>query len=65
MSGSDHPMHTHRVDSAAVEALGRMTDAAEGVNARREKRMPEWGLSASSDLPDLPWPADLQFDDPA
>lgn len=65
MSGSDHPMHTHRVDSAAITALGRMPDAAEGVNAWREKRAPEWGLSAHGDLPDLPWPADPQFADPA
>ncbi|MGO4689717.1 enoyl-CoA hydratase-related protein [Glaciibacter sp. 2TAF33] len=61
MAGSDHPMHTHRVDSAAIAALGRTTDAAEGVNAWREKRPPEWTLSAIADLPDLPWPSQPQF----
>jgi enoyl-CoA hydratase/carnithine racemase len=65
MSGSDHPMHTHRIDSAAITALGRMTDAAEGVNAWREKRPPEWTSSPTRDLPDLPWPADPQFENPA
>lgn len=65
MSGSDHPMHTHRVDSAAITALGRTADAAEGVNSWREKRAPDWELSAKRDLPDLPWPADPKFEDPA
>lgn len=65
MAGSDHPMHTHRVDSAAITALGRTTDAAEGVNAWREKRPPVWGLSAKRDLPDLPWPPSPEFEGPA
>lgn len=63
MAGTDHPMHTHRIDSAAITALGRMTDAAEGVDAWREKRAPEWRLSAKTDLPGLPWPADPHFED--
>jgi enoyl-CoA hydratase/carnithine racemase len=65
MAGSDHPMHTHRIDSAAITALGRMADAAEGVTAWREKRPPEWTSSPARDLPELPWPADPQFADPA
>ncbi|WP_167042239.1 enoyl-CoA hydratase-related protein [Salinibacterium sp. ZJ454] len=63
MAGTDHPMHTHRVDSAAITALGRMTDAAEGVNAWREKRAPQWKLSAQTDLPTLPWPGEPLFED--
>jgi enoyl-CoA hydratase/carnithine racemase len=65
MAGSDHPMHTHRIDSAAITALGRMADAAEGVTAWRDKRPPEWTSSPARDLPDLPWPADPQFENPA
>ncbi|WP_173922447.1 enoyl-CoA hydratase-related protein [Agromyces sp. Marseille-P2726] len=64
MAGTDHPMHTHRVDSAAITALGRTSDAAEGVISWREKRIPEWGLSAMTDLPDLPWPVEPRFEDP-
>ena len=65
MAGSEHPMHTHRIDSAAITALGRMSDAAEGVNAWREKRPPEWQSSVRRDLPDLPWPVEPKFEDPA
>jgi enoyl-CoA hydratase/carnithine racemase len=65
MAGTDHPMHTHRIDSAAITALGRLEDAAEGVSAWRGKRAPEWRLSPSRDLPDLPWPADPQYEEPA
>jgi enoyl-CoA hydratase/carnithine racemase len=65
MGSTDHPMHTHRVDSAAITELGRMTDAAEGVTAWREKRAPEWALSPQTDMPDLPWPHEPRFNDPA
>jgi enoyl-CoA hydratase/carnithine racemase len=65
MSGTEHPMHAHRVDSAAIASLGRLSDAAEGVSAWREKRSPEWTLSPKSDFPDLPWPAEPAFEDPA
>ncbi|WP_166875201.1 enoyl-CoA hydratase-related protein [Salinibacterium sp. ZJ450] len=63
MVGTDHPMHTHRIDSAAITALGRMTDAAEGVNAWSEKRAPQWTMSAQTDLPTLPWPGEPLFED--
>lgn len=62
MVGSDHPMHAHRVDSAAIAALGQMSDAAEGVNAWKEKRAPHWALSPFTDMPDLPWPPEPEFD---
>jgi enoyl-CoA hydratase/carnithine racemase len=56
MLGEDHPMAAHRVDSAAVHALGRMADAREGVVSFLEKRPPEFSLRPSTDMPDfVPW----------
>jgi enoyl-CoA hydratase/carnithine racemase len=48
----DHPMESHRVDSRAIQALGAMADAKEGVTSFLEKRDPEWSLSVVNDLPD-------------
>ncbi|MFV0527054.1 MAG: crotonase/enoyl-CoA hydratase family protein [Acidimicrobiales bacterium] len=48
----DHPMQSHRADSRAIQALGRMADAREGVTSFLEKRPPEWSLAPSKDLPD-------------
>lgn len=61
MAGTEHPMATHRVDSAAIASLGRTADAAEGVRAWQERRSPEWALSPATDWPDLPWPDDPGF----
>jgi enoyl-CoA hydratase/carnithine racemase len=49
----DHPMESHRVDSRAIQALGAMADAKEGVTSFLEKRDPEWSLSVVNDLPDV------------
>ncbi len=49
----DHPMNSHQADSRAIQALGRMADAREGVNSFLEKRDPEWTLAPSSDTPDI------------
>lgn len=49
----DHPMESHRVDSRAIQALGAMADAKEGVSSFLEKRDPEWSLSVVNDLPDV------------
>ena len=49
----DHPMESHQADSRAIQALGRMADAREGVNSFLEKRDPEWSLAPSSDTPDI------------
>jgi enoyl-CoA hydratase/carnithine racemase len=48
----DHPMQAHRVDSRAIQALGAMADAREGVTAFLEKREPQWSLDPASDTPD-------------
>ncbi len=49
----DHPMQAHRADSRAIQALGRMADAKEGVTSFLEKRDPQWSLRPSQDTPDI------------
>lgn len=48
----DHPMQAHRADSRAIQALGGMADAKEGVKSFLEKRDPEYSLRPSQDTPD-------------
>jgi enoyl-CoA hydratase/carnithine racemase len=58
----DHPMDAHRADSRAIQALGRMADAKEGVSSFLEKRDPAWRLAPSTDTPDIfPFWEDPQF----
>ncbi len=60
MLGEDHPMMSHRIESAAVPQLGAMADAHEGVRSFFEKRPPEFTLGPSADMPAIyPW-----FDEP-
>lgn len=49
----DHPMQSHRVDSRAIQDLGGMADANEGVVSFLEKRDPEFTLKPSEDTPDV------------
>jgi enoyl-CoA hydratase/carnithine racemase len=49
----DHPMQAHRADSRAIQSLGRLADAKEGVTSFLEKRDPEWSLRPSEDSPDI------------
>ncbi len=58
----DHPMQAHRADSRAIQELGAMADAKEGVVSFLEKRDPEWSLRPSSDTPDIfPFVDDPEF----
>ncbi len=58
----DHPMQSHRADSRAIQALGAMDDAKEGVVSFLEKRDPEWSLRPSTDTPDVfPFVEDQTF----
>ncbi len=49
----DHPMQSHQADSRAIQELGRMADAREGVTSFLEKRDPEFTMRPSTDLPEL------------
>ncbi|MGF1599332.1 MAG: crotonase/enoyl-CoA hydratase family protein [Acidimicrobiales bacterium] len=49
----DHPMDAHRADSRAIQSLGAMADAREGVTSFLEKRPPSWSLRPSRDTPDV------------
>lgn len=58
----DHPMQSHRVDSRAIQELGAMADAKEGVESFLEKRDPAWKLKPSTDSPDVfPFVDDPEF----
>jgi enoyl-CoA hydratase/carnithine racemase len=54
--GADHPMEAHKIDSKCIYFMGRSPDAAEGVSAFLQKRLPRFTMRPSSDLPDFyPW----------
>ncbi len=62
MLGADHPMEAHKVDSRAVQALGKTADAKEGVESFLEKRPAEFTNAPSTDLPAFyPWWEDREF----
>jgi enoyl-CoA hydratase/carnithine racemase len=71
MLGADHPMEAHRVDSRAMTERGRSADAAEGVTAFLDKRVPRFPDRVSADMPawypwwrDRPWTPPSDRDDP-
>ncbi len=49
----DHPMQAHRADSRAIQGLGRLADAREGVTSFLEKRDPRWSMKPSQDTPEV------------
>ena len=56
MLGADHPHAAHLVDSKAIFSMGRSADAYEGVQSFLEKRLPQFQLRVSKDMPAFyPW----------
>lgn len=56
MSGADHPMKAHQVDSRAIAARSASADCAEGVASFFEKRNAEFPDRVSKDMPGFfPW----------
>lgn len=53
MLSAAHPMEAHRVESRAMQALGKSADVREGVNSFLEKRPAQFTDRVSADVPDV------------
>jgi len=62
MSGADHPMEAHKIDSRAIYSRGAAADAKEGVMAFLEKRPAAFSNKVSQDMPSFfPWWQDRPY----
>lgn len=56
MLGADHPMEAHKIDSKAIWWIFEQPDAREGIMSFLEKRLPNFPMKPSTDMPDFyPW----------
>ncbi|GGC61857.1 crotonase/enoyl-CoA hydratase family protein [Undibacterium terreum] len=56
MSGADHPMEAHKIDSRSIYSRGAAADAKEGVMSFLEKRPAVFSNKVSQDMPSFfPW----------
>ena len=63
MLGAAHPMEAHRIDSRAMQQMGQMADAREGVQSFLEKRPADFPMKVSADMPAVyPWQQDPEFE---
>jgi enoyl-CoA hydratase/carnithine racemase len=62
MLGADHPMEAHKIDSRAIFARGRQSDAKEGVVSFLEKRPAIYPDKVSKDMPSFyPWFSERKY----
>ncbi len=62
MTGADHPIDAHRIESRALAARLGTPDVREGVASFVEKRLPRFAQRVPSDLPDdFPWWRRVEF----
>jgi enoyl-CoA hydratase/carnithine racemase len=60
--GMAHPMEAHRIETRGIYVRSRAADAAEGVNAFLQKRLPDFPDRVSRDMPDFyPWWTDPDY----
>lgn len=63
LSGQDHPMGAHRIDSRGIFSRGASADVREGVMAFLEKRPPHFPQAVSTDMPPyFPWWEEREYD---
>ena len=62
LSAAQHPLEAHEVDTAALGAVGKGSDAREGITAFLEKRKPRFVDRVTRDMPAFfPWWKDRPF----
>jgi enoyl-CoA hydratase/carnithine racemase len=62
MSGTDHPMHAHRIESKCFHWLGQQPDVEEGIESFLEKRSPNYSMSPQKNMPPFyPWATEPDF----
>ena len=63
MLGADHPMEAHKIDSRGIAQTGRGADAKEGVKSFLEKRLANFTMKPSEDMPAFyPWWREREFE---
>lgn len=63
MLGATHPMEAHKIESRAMQQMGQMADAREGIASFLEKRPGQFPLKVSTDMPPVyPWSSDPEFE---
>jgi enoyl-CoA hydratase/carnithine racemase len=62
MMGANHPMEAHILESRALNWMYTVPDAREGVMSFLEKRLPQFPMKVSTDMPGFyPWWKEREF----